>query len=107
MVLGAMVSCVLFSYSLRNVFCCVVLVNVRTTMSAFDAASFKSSVFSKSPLRTFTFGYFSEKDGFGSRSSTVMLYSGCAVTSVLKTVPPTYPVTPVLFHKSVGLCIKH
>lgn len=58
-------------------------------MSAFEAASFSSAVFSKSPLRTFTFGYLSEKDAFGSRRRTVMRYSGWAVTSVLKTVPPT------------------
>lgn len=50
--------------------------DVRTTMSAFEAASLKRSESSKAPLRTFTLGYFSEKDDFGLRSRTVMLYSG-------------------------------
>lgn len=45
-------------------------------MSAFEAASLKRSESSKAPLSTFTLGYFSEKDGFGLRSRTVMLYSG-------------------------------
>lgn len=58
-------------------------------MSAFDAASSSSSLFSKSPLITLTLGYFSEKDAFGSRRRTVMLYSGWAVTREWNTVPPT------------------
>lgn len=83
-----------------SIFCELIWNDVRTTMSDFEAASLKRSESSKAPLSTFTLGYFSEKDGFGLRSRTVMLYSGWVVTRVLKTVPPTYPVTPVLFHIS-------
>lgn len=59
-----------------SISCDLICNDARTTMSAFEAASLKRSESSNTPLSTFTLGYFSEKDGFGLRSRTVMLYSG-------------------------------
>lgn len=50
--------------------------NVRTTISASEAARVSTLVSSKVPLIILTFGYFSEKPAGISRRSTVVSYFG-------------------------------